>query len=490
MSRWLPKNITRSLSTKVLALTIIFILIAEIVVLIPSIAKERGDLLKKRFDAAYLVTAAMEAPDDNPLGQKTAEQLFATAGILGVTVNVDQTRSLILAPAINPHGGKQIIQSDAHSTSFMAMILDSWGTVFSKGDHLLQVSGAPQVAPEMGIDIIVSERTLRNELRTHSINIFWLSLFISTLAGALVFAALNVLIIKPVLNLTDDMVLFEKNPETIGLIHKPSDRKDELGDAEQSLANMQTRLQELLMESQRLAALGSGISKITHDLRNILASAQLMSDRLAKSDDPRVQKLSPRLISALDRAIALSRDTLTYGGMDASKINKSTIKLAPLIEEVFDNAATLGINMHSPVDDDFSIDADRTQIYRCLFNLVKNAAEAIVPPSDNDDADIDGVTEEITRGEISIDSFHIDETTHIEITDTGPGLPDYARENVFEPFKGSKKPGGSGLGMAISAEIIRAHGGEICVKRSDETGTVFSIEVPRAQEIPVQILAE
>lgn len=471
----LPNVLERSLSTKVLALTILFILFAEVVVLIPSIANKRQNLLEMRIDAAYIVTVAMEAPNNGRLDQETAEQLFATANILGVTVNYSDTRMMVLAPTIDPHSNALVIHTDIREESFPKMIIDSWKTTFSpSNDNYLQVTGAPIGAPDMAVNIFVSENAIRNELREYAVNVFWLSLIISTLAGALVYWALNLMIIRPVKLLTHNMVKFEGDPEKSGAIHKPSSRRDEIGGAEVSLANMQHRLTELLTERRRLAALGSGISKITHDLRNILASAQLMSDRLAKSEDPSVRKLSPRLISALDRAIALSRDTLTYGGMDASKIQKEPLNFALLLEEIFDNAATMGVRMNTDVSEDFSISADRNQFYRCLFNLVKNAAEAIAPiaPNESDTA------LEAEHGSIDISVSRSDTTTFIEITDTGPGLPEHARDDIFEPFKGSKKPGGSGLGLAISAEIVRAHGGDIAVKRTDETGTTFGIELP------------
>ena len=464
---------TRSLSTKLLLLTIVFVFLAEIVVLIPSIANQRRDWFEARIEAAYLVSLALENPNTAMMDQNVARQLFATANIRGVTVNHEDMRMLILAPEIDPHGPPRMHRVDLREMPLTNMVIDSWGTVFSRGDDLVQVTGSPQYADDdMAVDIIVSQGDLRSDLRLYGRNIFFLSLFISVLTASLVYWALNRMIVKPVKKLSHNMMAFEQDPENRSNILGVSKRRDEIGIAEHSLATMQRRLFDLLNERRRLAALGSGISKISHDLRNILASAQLMSDRLAKSEDPAVRKLSPRLVTALDRAIVLSRETLTYGGMDASKLDKAPVDVRALVDEVFEDTAAMGVAMKNEIVENFEIVADRTQLYRALFNLVKNAAEAIAP------AEIREPQSDEVLGEISVSVKRNENTIELQIADTGAGLPEHAKENLFEPFKGSQKSGGTGLGLAISSEIVRAHGGEIALAKSDESGTTFVIALP------------
>ncbi|NNE41818.1 MAG: HAMP domain-containing histidine kinase [Marinicaulis sp.] len=464
---------TRSLSTKLLLLTILFVFLAEIVVLIPSIANQRRDWFEARIEAAYLVSLALENPNTAMMDQNVARQLFATANIRGVTVNHEDMRMLILAPEIDPHGPPRMHRVDLREMPPTNMVIDSWGTVFSRGDDLVQVTGSPQYADDnMAVDIIVSQGDLRSDLLLFGRNIFFLSLFISVLTASLVYWALNRMIVKPVKKLSHNMMAFEQDPENRSNILGVSNRRDEIGIAEHSLATMQQRLFDLLNERRRLAALGSGISKISHDLRNILASAQLMSDRLAKSEDPAVRKLSPRLVTALDRAIVLSRETLTYGGMDASKLDKSPVNLHALIDEVFEDTAAMGVAMNNEIAADFEIIADRTQLYRALFNLVKNAAEAIAP-AENGESFSDEILGAVT---VSVERY--ESTIELQIADSGAGLPGHAKDNLFDPFKGSQKSGGTGLGLAISSEIIRAHGGEIALAKSNETGTTFAITLP------------
>jgi signal transduction histidine kinase len=460
----------RSLTTRLLFCTILFVLVAEVVVMIPSVSKQRIDWFQARIEAAYLVSVALEGPRGRMITEEDAKMLFETAGIRGVTAKRGDTRSLILAPEIDPHGSQKIHRVDMDNMMPTTLIANAWATIFSSGDSLIQVTSYPGESSNETLDIIVSQADLRRDLRTYARNILILSLIISSLTALLLFYAFSRMIVRPVKRLTDDMAAFETDPDRAALIHVPSGRIDEIGAAERSLTMMQRRINELLRERRRLAALGAGISKISHDLRNILASAQLMSDRLAKSEDPAVRKLSPRLISALDRAITLSRDTLAFGAMEASKLEKQPLSLKALVDEVLEDTAAMHVTTRNDVPDGLKINADRTHLYRSLLNLSRNAVEAMAPANDED---ADG-------GALVVSAQRNAEDIFIRVADTGPGLPEHARADLFEPFKGSQKPGGSGLGVAISAEIARAHGGRIDLEKSDADGTTFLITLPDA----------
>ena len=472
-------SVKRSLSTKLLVLTVLFVFLAEIVVLIPSIANQRITWFEARIEAAYLVSLALEGPREEMIDEDVARQLFSTANILGVTINQDNIRMLILAPEIDPHGPPQMHRVDLRDDMPPRIIANAWATMFSRGEKLIQVTGSPRFAENQIVDIIVSQKALREDLLSYAKNILGLSLIISTLTAGLVFWSLNRMIVRPVKNLTSNIMVFEADPDQPGHILTPSKRNDEIGAAEQSLAAMERSINELLNERKRLAALGAGISKISHDLRNILASAQLMSDRLAKSEDPSVRKLSPRLLSALDRAITLSRDTLAFGRMEARTLRKENLNLHKLAEEVLSDTAAMGVEAHNLIAEDFILHADRTQLYRSLFNLARNAIEAMTAAAGNG---ANGAAQDKKIGDVTIAAEQKDGEAQIRVTDTGPGIPDHARKELFEPFKGSRKPGGSGLGVAISAEIIRAHGGALTLERSDSAGAQFLITVPNVDQ--------
>ncbi|MHA7872171.1 MAG: methyl-accepting chemotaxis protein, partial [Hyphococcus sp.] len=238
----------RSLSTKLLTLTIVFVLLAEVVVLIPSISKQRIDWLEARVEAAYLVALALEGPRDALMEEEVVRQLFSTANILGVMVNRDDMRMLILAPEIDPHGPPNMHRVDLREQMPTSMIANAWATVFSRGDDLIQVTGAPRFANNEAVDIIVSQQALRRDLVAYARNILGLSLLISTLTAGLLYWALNRMIVRPVKRLTTDMAAFEADPDQAARIHQPSARKDEIGAAERSLAAMQRRIHDLLSE--------------------------------------------------------------------------------------------------------------------------------------------------------------------------------------------------------------------------------------------------
>lgn len=462
------RKFRRSLSSKLLALTILFVLLAEIVVLVPSVSKQRLDWMNARLEAAYLVGLALDAPGGEMISPDTAEQLFGTANILGVTLDREGARMMVMTPKLTPEQAQIIRYVNLKYAMPGRNIMDAWATMFSNGDHSIRVVGKTLYAEFGEVDMFVSQAALRRDLRTYARNVLFLSLIISTLTAGLVFWSLNQMIVRPVARLTNNMAAFEKNPEDARAVLKPSLRLDEIGAAERSLSSLEQRLQSLLIERQRLAALGAGISKISHDLRNILASAQLMSDRLAKSEDPRVRKLSPRLISALDRAIALSRDTLNYARMEPNALKIEKVELRKLIEDVFEDAASLNVTMRNNVDDMLIVDADQTQLYRAIFNLVRNAVDALTP--------VDGAAP--NGGCIDVDARATTRGWVVSIADNGPGMPETAKAHLFEPFKGSNKPGGSGLGVAIAHEIARAHGGELSLVKSDHSGVSFELTLP------------
>ncbi|MFZ5616391.1 MAG: sensor histidine kinase [Pseudomonadota bacterium] len=462
----------RSLSSKLLALTILFVLLAEIVVLIPSVSKQRLDWLNARLESAYLVGLALDSPYGGMIEPEVAEQLFATANILGVTLDREGARMLIMTPKLTADQARVMRFVNLNYAMPQQHVMDAWATMLSAGDHSIRIVGKPNYAAGGDVDMFVSQAALRRDLREYARNVLLLSLVISTLTAASVFWSLNRMIVRPVSRLTRNMMAFEQNPEDHATLLDPSRRLDEIGVAERSLASLERRMQSLLGERRRLAALGAGISKISHDLRNILASAQLMSDRLAKSEDPRVRKLSPRLISALDRAIALSRDTLSYARMEPAALKIDSVDLQKLAADVLDDSASMSVELVNDVAEGFRVDADPTQLYRAIFNLVRNAVEALTPSEE------DGAAPR-ADARVTVSARENASSIVIEIADNGPGIPEAARRHLFEPFKGSFKPGGSGLGAAIAQEIARAHGGELRLAKSDETGAAFEITLPR-----------
>ncbi len=283
------------------------------------------------------------------------------------------------------------------------------------------------------------------------------------MTASLVFLSLQWLMVRPMRRVTESLVAFREAPEDPSSDVALSERSDEIGVAQRELAEMQHGLRAALRQRAHLAAVGSAVSKIHHDLRNILSTAVLVSDRLAHSDDPEVKRQTPALMAAIDRALSLCEDTVSFARAGGPEPRRERIDLAALVDEVGSALAVPadGVAWHNDVPGGFTVSADRDQLFRVLFNLGRNAVQAM-----------DGA------GEVRVSARHDDSTAVIEVADSGPGLPPKAREHLFEPFAGSTRPGGTGLGLPIAREIMHAHGGALRLARSDETGTAFRLELP------------
>jgi len=226
-----------------------------------------------------------------------------------------------------------------------------------------------------------------------------------------------------------------------------------------------------LRQKERLAQLGGAVAKISHDLRNILTTAQLFTDRIEGSADPMVARSAPKLVASISRAVHLCESTLTFGRAEEPPPRLTRFALRPLAEEVAEAEALAPDGPIAGLVDvpaSLTIRADAEQLYRVLGNLVRNARQAI-------EATGQGGTIEISGGETDADWW-------IRIGDSGPGLPPKAREHLFAAFQGGARKGGTGLGLAIAAELVRGHGGRLELSRSDADGTEFVIHLPKVHD--------
>ena len=267
------------------------------------------------------------------------------------------------------------------------------------------------------------------------------------------------------------MARFRLAPETETSRTAPSSRKDEIGVAERELLRMQSDLRAALISRARLAALGEAVAKINHDLRNMLTSAQLASERLSGSGDPVVEQALPRLERALNRAVTLASNVLTFGSSAEPKPLKKATLLRAALEAAADDAGLEpdGVVLRDEIGDDVTVMADVEQLHRILVNLLRNARQAI-----------DGVDGRGGKGSIAASARQADGAIFVILTDDGPGLPERARANLFQPFAASARPGGTGLGLAIARELAQGHGGDVTLVATGPTGTTFEVRLPDA----------
>lgn len=455
-----------TLPAKLLLLTLLFVMIAEVLIFVPSVANYRVNWLNERLMAAQIASLAIEAADGGELPPRLRSELLNTAGVHAVSLKRDNFRQLVLAMATDKPVSAVY---DLRQGSWASQIRDSFYVFFAPPGRFIRVLGVPEMGAGDEIDIVIDERPLRAAMWKYAQNIFWLSLIISVFTAGLVYLALNALLVRPMMRLTWNIVHYREDPEDPSRVIEPSLRRDEIGVAERELAAMQTQLSAFLKEKNRLAMLGLAVSKINHDLRNMLSSAQLVSDRLASVSDPTVQRFAPRLIRALDRAIALCMDTLTYGRSEEALPRKVTFRLRPLIDEVaesLDLQERGEVRFTVDVHPELNVHADRDQLFRVLSNIARNAVQAVTEPGDRPDIPA-----------MKMAAYRDGDRTLIRIEDNGPGVPAHMRQNLFKAFQTSSRKFGTGLGLAISAELVQAHGGHIELEDTPG-GASFLIVLP------------
>jgi signal transduction histidine kinase len=463
------------LSAKLLLLTLTFVMLAEVLIFVPSIANFRITWLADRLTAAQLAALAAEGVPGGVVPDQLRMELLRTAQVRAVALKRSNERRLVLPPDTVSEIDETF---DFRASSRPAgvwnelglrvrLIWEALGVFAAKEGRLIRVIGEPGMGAGDFIEVVIPEAPLKAAMIRYGLNVLGLSVIISMITAALVYFSLNGLLVQPMMRITRNMLRFSENPEDASRIIVPSSRQDEVGTAERELAHMQGELTQTLQQKNRLAALGLAVSKISHDLRNMLANAQLLSDRLSSLPDPAVQRFAPKLIASLGRAISLCESTLQFGRAEETAPRRELVPLHTLVAEVGDG---LGLPREGMIDwtvemdDTLQIDADRDQLYRVLSNLARNAMQAIEQ-------------QDVVRGTIRIVGRRNGKRVAIEVSDDGPGVPEKARTNLFRAFQGSARKGGTGLGLAVAHELIAAHGGSIRLRDADK-GAVFEIEIP------------
>jgi signal transduction histidine kinase len=461
------------LSGKLLLLTIPLVMIAEILIYVPSIANFRMNRLNDRLAAANTAALVLDAAPSGMVPDSLARQILKSIGARAVAIKMGQQRRLLASADLPPAIDHDV---DMRSMTVWSAIVDAFEVMLETGNQTIRVVG-PAPGGAQFIEVIIDEAPLRQAMYGFSRNLLLVSLVISVLTAALVYLALHYLFVRPMRRLTASLVGFHENPESSAYIIVPGRRGDEIGVAERELSDMQRDLVSMLHQKSRLAALGLAVSKINHDLRNLLASSQLLSDQLASVPDPRVQRFAPKLMRSLERAIAFCQSTLSYGRAQEAAPDRRMILLEPVVAEVRESAglASDTITWISAIERGLAVDADPDQLFRVLLNLVRNAAQALEGRPGSDAA----------IRQIRITGRREGSVAILEVADTGPGVPQKAREHLFEAFQSSGRPGGTGLGLAIAAELVRAHGGEIHLVEGT-IGATFRIAIP---DRPVELLS-
>ncbi len=456
----------KSLSGRFLLLTIIFVMLAEVLIFVPSVARFREDYLQERLERSQIASLALLATINDMVEPELEAELLENAGVLNIVLRRDEMRELILSMPMPATVDRDY---DLRGASAWTLIHDVFETMMGDGGRVIRVIGAPVKGAGLLIEVAMDERPLRAAIIDYGLRILTLSAAISIFSAMLLFIAVRLFVVRPINGLVGKIKAYGDSPEDARRIIQPQAGVTELFEAETALQSMQTQLSQSLRQKKRLAALGSAVSKISHDLRNILTTAQLLADRMEVSDDPRVQKSAPKLVNSITRAVNLCESTLGYGKAEEATpvITKFSMKhlLNDIVESELLAVGDAPISIISEVQGDIQLEADQEQIYRVMSNLVRNARQVLESRSEG--------------GKVRLTGSQEPERWLMTVRDDGPGLPPKALDNLFKPFQGSVRKGGSGLGLAIAAELVNGHGGKLEVLESTPEGTVFQVCLPR-----------
>jgi signal transduction histidine kinase len=456
-----------SLSNKLIVAIIAVILLVEIVVYLPSLAMFRATWLEDRLRVGFVAARVLDAvPDVMALPRDLTDRLLTSAGANAIVYRrAGQSQLIELADPVSPD---VVVTADMRQGDIGTLIVGAVDTLFAGPGRTLRIVGEGDLDESL-VEILMPEAPLRRDMLDYSRNIVLVSLGIAAVTAFALYMLVSQLFILPIQRLTTNILSFRKAPENAALILNATTRRDEIGVLERELSAMEGELFSMLRQQRHLADLGLAVAKINHDLRNTLTSAQLLSDQVATLDDPKVQRLAPRLVTTLDKAIGFAQSVIDYGREAASVPVLAPVNLRSLVEDAAFEARVAGhpeIGFDNAVGEDVVVLVDAGQMGRVFTNLLKNAREALEATSQRESA------------AIRVDAQVNDTDALVSVTDNGPGLPPRARDNLFVAFEGSARAGGTGLGLAIARELTEANGGQLRHVDPSGGGTRFELVLP------------
>ncbi|HRP09626.1 MAG TPA: HAMP domain-containing sensor histidine kinase [Terricaulis sp.] len=456
-----------SLAGRLLGLTLAAVMAGEAFIFAPALATFHETWLRERMNLSQIAALTLEGSPDQAIAESLEYELLTNAGVLRAALQREGERVLLLESAETPPASR-LVTYDYTTASPIEKFLWAFETWLGPDGRVLQVRARPRFESGQFIEIVLHERALKRAMNNFARSFALLSTLIMMAAGGMLYFALTMLFVRPMYDLTRGIERFRDRPEDVSIAFPRSARADEIGRAQRAAADMAEQVRTALKQRERLAALGAAVARIGHDLRNMLSTAQLVADRLGRSEDPDVRRLAPRLERTIDRAAGLAASTLKYGRVDEKPPELTRVAIAPALEEAVGEALVgfEGVKARLEVEPGLAAIADAEHLHRILDNLTRNAAQAMLAHTRRDKTLI--VRAGRTEGRCEID-----------LIDHGPGVRENLRARLFEPFvSAAPEAGGTGLGLAISRELARAMGGELELIRTGAEGSTFRITLP------------
>lgn len=459
-ARFLP---TFGLTWRILGLVVAAIMAAEMLLFLPLIGRFRMAHLGQLIESGTLAALALDATPDNMVTEEVKRTLLNNARVDAVVL-------------IEPHKPKRALlnippRPDMPTFNLMergalGLIWDALAAMTRKGSYYIRVGGESMRLPKAMVWIVVDEQPMRQAMYAYAARMLALSTIVSAFTASLLFLALRWLVIRPLQELSADMTAFRRAPEEPAREGPPMGRDDEIGVVDREFRNLQRELRALLRQKSRLAEVGAASNKINHDLRNMLSTARLLSDRLAQSDDQRTRKFAPTILRTIDRATRLASEAIEYV-RDQPTPRMALFDLGDLVDEVGvalqeqgeESDPNVLRNWVNALDRERPVRADRDLLYRVLMNLGRNAFEA-------------GATT------VTVTAEPLGTSLAVDVADNGTGIPSDVREQLFRPFTTGGRAGGAGLGLAIARDLVQAHSGELGLITTGVDGTTFRFTLP------------
>ena len=446
-------------------LTVLFVMLAEIFIFVPSVARFREDYLLLRLERAQIASLSLLA--DDMIAPELERELLENAEVYNVVLIRDEARQLMLS---SPLPGPILESYDMRDASPLVLMRDAILCLAHTENRLVRVIGEPVRSGGLQIEVTMDSGPLKAAMLDYGLRILGLSAFISVITAGLLFFAVRAMMVRPIMRVVDAMKSYADAPEDARRLIEPQADIIELRQAEEAMRSMQTQLTGALRQKERLAQLGGAVAKISHDLRNILTTAQLFTDRMGQSEDPAVRRLVPKLIGSMSRAVNLCESTLSFGKAEEPPPKLERFMLGGLMTDLVESEQIAAdgheVEFALNIPPALMLRADPEQLYRVLSNLVRNARQALAGRKGG-------------GARISVRAWEAQNEWVIEVADNGPGLPEKARAHLFEPFHGGARAGGFGLGLAIAAELMRGHGGSLMLTETGPNGTIFHLHLPK-----------
>ena len=456
-------------------MTIGFVMLAELVIFVPSAALYRQTWLEDRINQVDILHLALVEVEDFKASEELTNRFLNDTDVIMASERHEGMSRLLFG--VPPASDATIVLLDTREHTGLPKFRDAFKTFFGPNEGYYRTIGSASFPEDAAIEVIIPRKNLKVAFRDYFKRIFFLSLAIAIMTGSLIYFTMAFMIINPVQTLARNVTRFQQNPEVSRPDAQPSERGDEIGDLERAFFDMKNGIRTSLKQKQRLATLGLAVAKINHDLRNVLTSAQLVSDRLSMDPDPKVSRMGERLTRAIDRGVKMTRDVLNFSSPEAEPIKREPIRISFMLGEVAgDVLPSFGtgarkISFMNDVPSDLQVDADPDHTYRIFHNLMRNAAQAMAAINDDN-------AKRHLRVYVDIDSKKLD----IHVSDSAGGLPEKAKKNLFKAFASGGGKGSTGLGLTIAKELATDQGGDLRLERTNSSGTVFTVSLQKYED--------